>query len=114
MASRVTINLRGRPWKKPAPSRLIQRIHRAERVERLKVQVFRRLGGRRCRAEPGCRGLYPQVHHKKGRTWDARAVNEETRWKRYLQEIEAGVPLEVWCDHHNGRDGQRRRGKRRW
>lgn len=60
-----------------------------------------------------CRGAL-QVDHPAGITWEARKLSSHLRVKKYLAELEAGVPLRLLCTRHNRQDGWLRKGNGRY
>lgn len=125
----------------PVPWNAQCRATREARISKLKAEVYGALhrqavaaglypaGPMRC-AIPNCdcggTGFDLTVGHIDGCTWDKRAVNEETRLRRYKREIEQGIRLRLECNRGNGRDGRQRfqgrpryrkgqkRGRARW
>jgi hypothetical protein len=43
-----------------------------------------------------------EIHHKNGRGWEAEKMSQRGRVRRYLKEMEAGIPLGVLCRKCNG------------
>ena len=78
------------------------RLSRKRRVKKLKKQLFSLLG-RRCALCGGDDDL--EIDHVNGRSWDVRKSNQEVRWRRYLKELESGIPLRVLCASCNGKLG---------
>lgn len=101
----------------------IQKAGRKARIRELKSRVRAaimfcngRSGERAQCMEEGCQSVWLLcVDHPQGRTWNVRRPNEETRWRRYWRELDAGLVLRLLCAKHSGRDGRKRfQGKPRW
>ena len=77
------------------------------------IELIDKLGGKCVFCGATWDDLPLTVHHGQGRTWEARRVRFDLRVKRYWEEHEAGVDLQVACLPCNSRDANNHKGKNR-
>ena len=89
-------------WAKRVETIAKRRRQRARRVAALKAELYRRLGP--CCEVCGYEGD-PTVDHVDGRDWHPRKMGIESRYKKYLAELDAGDRLRRLCAACNYKHG---------